>query len=97
VFLAPIPAPWRRDTEMRGYAMSMAAWYWYNRSGIPQVLKADIAQNFTGPEYYFSWPFQKAVSDEIGRWSKRILCNEMDQYGAIYGRVKKMIETRLKA
>jgi hypothetical protein len=97
VCLLPLPAPWRKESEMRGYAMSMAVIFWYGRSGIPQAEKARIAESFTGSEYYFSWPFKGAVDREIGRWSKRILCNEMHQYGAVYGRVKAMIEQRLKA
>lgn len=97
VFLLPLPAPWRRDIEMRGYAMSMAVWYWYSRSGIPQALKSETVDHFTGAEYYFTYPFKQAVTEEVGRWSKRILCNEMDQYGAIYGRVKRMIESRIKS
>lgn len=95
-FLLPLPAPWRRDAEMRGYAMSMAVWYWYHRSGIPTALKAEVVGHFMGSEYYWPWPFKQTVTEEVGRWSKRILCNEMAQYGDVYPRIKRMIEARLK-
>jgi hypothetical protein len=95
VFLAPLPAPWRRDTELRGYAMSMAVWYWQTKKGIPQALKANIAGFLTGPDYYFTWPFKKDMTDEVGRWSKRVLCNELSQYGDVFVRVQKMVEARI--
>ena len=96
VFLAPLPAPWRRNSELRGYAMSMAVWYWQTRSGIPQSIKTEIVKFLTGPDYYFtSWSKQN-LTEEVGRWSKRVLCNEMAQYGDVFVRVKLMIDLRAK-
>ena len=95
VFLAPLPAPWRRNAELRGYAMSMAVLYWQRRSGIPQSLKANIVEYLTGPDYYFSWWSKQQMTDEVGRWSKRVLCNELPQYGDVFARVRTMLELRL--
>jgi hypothetical protein len=93
LFLAPLPAPWRTSAEMRGYAMSMAVWYWYFHSGIPLGMKIDITGNFTGPQYYYTYPFHGKATAEVGRWSKRVLCNEMNQYGDVFKRVRKLIES----
>lgn len=92
--LAPLPAPWRKSAEMRGYGMSMAAAYWFGKGGIPQAQKQEIAQWFTGPDYYFMWPFKGAVKREVGRWSRMILCNEVFAQGAIYERVHRLIKAR---
>lgn len=53
--VAPFPAPWRVQSELRGYAMTMACTYW--RTGeIPAVLMAHIHSQFVGWNYYkMSW------------------------------------------
>ena len=94
LLLAPLPAPWRKAAEMRGYAMSMAVRYWTFGGGIPQDLKEHITLNFVGPKYYFMWPFRGAVEREIGRWSKMILCEEIQDVDAIYDKVFTMIRAR---
>lgn len=94
LFLAPWPSPWRHQFEMRGYAMSMAVEYWFRRRGIPQALKEAIANEFTGPSYFFMWPFKDAIAREIGRWSKRILCEETDVDGDVFRRLRLMITAR---
>ena len=99
LFLAPLPAPWRRAFEMRGYAMSMAVSFWVGRD-IPQEERDRIALNFTGPEYYFMWPFKDAVRKEIGHWVKKILCGEIFEQGKVYGHVHqtfKLVKSRSSA
>lgn len=77
--LAPLPAPWRLNSELRGYAMGMAVWHWYRKAGIPQAMKADIVANLTGPLYYFTWWVSRAhVEARVNAWSKRILLNDVD-------------------
>lgn len=92
VFLAPWPSPWRHLFEMRAYAMTMAVEYWYNGRGIPQALKEAILIQFTGPSYFFMYPFKPVITREIGRWSKRILCEETDAAGDVFRRVRLMIK-----
>lgn len=94
LFLAPLPAPWRRNAEMRGYAMDMAVWFWYKGSGIPQGLKQDIVKHFTSAEYYFMYPFKAKVTTEVNRWSKKVLCNEMDAEGDVFPLVRSLIASR---
>jgi len=79
ICLAPIPAPWRLNAEIRGYAMGMAVWHWYRKAGIPQAMKQDIAKYLTGPDYYFTWWVSKDyVMGKINEWSKRILLDQVD-------------------
>jgi hypothetical protein len=94
LFLAPWPSPWRRHFEMRAYAMELAVEFWLRSSGIPQAMKQEVVDHFTGPAYYWVWPFKAKVAQDVGRWTKRILCNEMDEAGGVFRRVKLMIKAR---
>lgn len=95
--LAPLPAPWRKWAEMRGYAMSMATHYWTHGGGIPLDWKEYVIEKFVGPTYYWMWPFRGAVEREVGRWSKKILCEEIQAENEVYNKVFKMIKTRKAA
>jgi hypothetical protein len=68
---APLPSPGRMKYEMRGYAMSMAVNYWRYGS-VLDTTKRWIEEKFTGPDYYFMWPFKKMVRDEIDEWVVRL-------------------------
>lgn len=95
LFLAPMPAPWRKRAEMRGYGMTMAVHYWRHGTGIPQGLRAFVTQQFSGPLYYFMWwPF--SVEGEVGRWVKMILCSELQDQGPVFGRVQKLLAEKIK-
>jgi len=63
-FLAPLPAPWRTKWELRGYMMSLAMNYW--RYGSIRDESMDwIEKQFTGPGYYFMWPFKKSARKKL--------------------------------
>lgn len=62
----PLPAPWRKIIEMRGYKMSIYVYYLfllkrnYSKEKIASSMLrfvVDLNQYFTGPAYYFMWPF----------------------------------------
>lgn len=60
--LLPLPSPGRKDIEMRGYTMTMAVFYWR------YVQDPDFdwyATQFSGPAYYFMWPFHANVVKEL--------------------------------
>jgi hypothetical protein len=60
VFILPIPAIWRNKYERRGYAMSLAVTYW--KTGKFSLERCrQITEQFTGPAYYFMWPFKKSM------------------------------------
>jgi hypothetical protein len=53
--LLPLPAYWRMQSELRGYAMNCAMQFWMNGYIDPDYKKFVIAQ-FTGWNYYRMWP-----------------------------------------
>ncbi len=76
LFLAPLPAPFRMWFELRAYRTNLLFGkkiYKYNNVQ-SSFQKKYIAQNFTGPNYYFSWPFKdhvlKMLNDESYRGKK---------------------------
>ncbi len=62
--LVPWPAPFRRDAELRGYAMNMLVNMWRYGSVRTGTIEW-IAKKFTGPDYFFMWPFRKNVQERI--------------------------------
>jgi len=54
----PIPAPFRMLIERRGYMMSAAVNYWLWGNDHYEL----YLNYFTGPAYYFMWPFKKHLS-----------------------------------
>lgn len=93
-FLAPIPSPWRRHFEMRGYAMELAIGFWLRNTGVSQASKQEVIEHLTGASYYWTWPFKERITREVGRWTRRILCDETDECGDVFRRIKRMIKAR---
>lgn len=50
--VAPWPAPWRANYELRGYGMTVAFVQWVYGHPSPKYMSA-IGDNFDGPSYYF--------------------------------------------
>lgn len=62
--LAPWPSPGRMWAELRGYGMSVHAEYWlWGHSFIGAKIK-----QFTGPNYYFMWPFTRYIYRKLVRY-----------------------------
>lgn len=56
--LAPIPAIGRAWIEFRGYSVSLGVFYWLSGD----VVDIDFILNkFTGPDYYWMWPFRNQL------------------------------------
>jgi hypothetical protein len=64
VSTAPWPAAFRRDAELRGYAMNMVVNVWRYGS-IRRSTIEWIVNEFTGPPYYFMWPFRKNMTERV--------------------------------
>ncbi len=60
----PWPAPFRRDAELRGYAMNMVINVWRHGS-IRRSTIEWIVDHFTGPDYFFMWPFRKGMTERV--------------------------------
>ena len=62
--LLPLPSPGRRDVELRGYTMSMAVNHW-RYGDVKDSTKDWIVGHFTGPDYYFMWPFKEDMKVKV--------------------------------
>ena len=65
--LLPLPAPFRKTAERRGYLMSICCdVIRYNDQYVQTfAYKKWLADQFTGPGYYFMWPFRKQVEKDV--------------------------------
>lgn len=74
--LAPLPSPGRREIEMNGYVMSLCIRYWTTM----QLLEPDfagVAREFTGPAYYFMWPWREEIIRELKMRAMDIRTNKV--------------------
>ena len=83
IFLAPLPAPGRKNIEMKGYKMTLYTLYLlYSERKIPLdkillILYKNVEimnVSFTGSGYYFMWPF--GVQKELRLFVDEMLINE---------------------
>lgn len=74
--LAPLPAPGRREIELRGYTMTMAIEYW-ETGGISDEMFEHVAKQFVGPAYYFMWPWRENTMHRIKMRAQAIRTNEV--------------------
>lgn len=69
VFLAPIPSPGRKRAEMRGYGMTARVYQW-KYGTVPDWRIERSVRAFTGPNYYFMWPFDSKVRAELAHYGQ---------------------------
>jgi hypothetical protein len=74
--LLPLPARGRTKIELRGYTMTMALNVW-RYAFVSDHTKWWIAKQFTGPSYYFMWPFPADVLRDIDECERRVLSGEL--------------------
>lgn len=76
VCLGPLPAPFRKHYEMEGYKISAMLMEWTNAFfGAEDGVLTFYRKQFTGPSYYFMWPFKGAVIKELNE--ARVLARAM--------------------
>jgi hypothetical protein len=74
VCLLPLPSPGRAWLEYRGYRMSMAITYWIH----DECLDLDwVVSQFTGPNYYWMYPFRGHLKRQYEREFERIKQNTL--------------------
>jgi len=87
---APIPAYFRMKEELDGYTMSMAVNWW--RTGfISATYIAWVAEQFTGPGYYFMWPFKRNIKNRLNKRAAHIKIGIYDDLYP-YNKVKSLIK-----
>lgn len=85
IFLAPIPAPFRKNSELRGYGMSIKARNWLY-GGIDDSTMDHYVNQFTSGNYYYMWPFENNVRKELNKWNNNSVIDEpafLDVYSLI--------------
>lgn len=94
IFLLPLPAPFRMWAEVRGYTMTLfiineiykeRRISLKNRKEHLYEMCKNIDKNFTGPAYYFMWPFgREAILKEN---ANKIISGDIFREDAMYAQV----------
>tara|TARA_R110002074_G_scaffold48773_2_gene124652 strand:+ start:116 stop:709 length:594 start_codon:yes stop_codon:yes gene_type:complete len=87
-FLLPWPSPGRAWLEYRGYRMSIAFYYWTRGKKCNMNW---VARQFTGPNYYFMFPFKKYIIKRLESDLKNI---EKDDIPNDMRKIKDIIKKR---
>jgi len=106
VLLAPLPAYGRMKFEMRGYAVSMAAYNWTAQiqntlSGSDRITPLQespdwAVDQFVGSSYYWMWPFKGDVEARLDGWLARISYEQIEKDIPIAGVVKAIVFEELR-
>ena len=91
LFGCPIPAVWRMNWELRGYTMSMAIDAWKYGSIQPSTVDW-ISKQFTGPDYYFMWPFREGIRRKLEQAQVDIHNGNVVMYGVPFKHVKEIMD-----
>jgi hypothetical protein len=68
ISLAPWPSWGRKYMEMRGFAVQVAGMLWSDPDRKIDEMPPWILKNFTGPNYYWMWPFSKSLQTQFKQW-----------------------------
>jgi hypothetical protein len=99
VFLAPLPAPWRTHYEIKGSVMGLFTTNELlkerglsveNRIEILQSQADRKEESFTGPAYYFMWPF--GVREELYEAIQDIVSEKILEKDDIYREIAQAIK-----
>ena len=66
--------------------------WWYGKEGEKYQEKPPPGMHryFTGPDYYFMWPFKKGVEAELQMWLDRVHKDELQQHIEVAEEMKKI-------
>ena len=73
----PWPALWRAKFELRGYTISMAVRWWLLQKEPDYDF---FAKQFTGPSYYFMYPFESYVKERLEEEFLRIKADRLEPH-----------------
>lgn len=90
LFLAPIPSFGRKRAEMRGYGMNIKLMVWIYGS-FPKYRKDWYVRHFTGPAYYYMWPYKKGIEKEIDTWADPFNLDCLDDHNPAYREVYNLL------
>lgn len=91
--IAPWPSPWRTYWEQRGYAMSMAMYYWMTGS-LSEAQRYTLPPKFLGWSYYrMSWS-EKDIAKWLDSTQKAIAEGTLGEQGQVYDDVLQFLRDR---
>jgi Zn-dependent protease with chaperone function len=99
LFLAPLPAYFRKKYEVNGYTMSLFMTNellkegGFDKNARKERLTASAARynkNFTGANYYFMWPF--GVEEDLQEALDKILSEEISKEHEVYQEILDALE-----
>jgi hypothetical protein len=77
-FVAPLPALGRALVEARGYTVSLAVSFWYGALTDGQNYINSLVEIFSGPGYYFMFPFKGLVRKYFQKKLQALQANTLD-------------------
>jgi hypothetical protein len=83
----PLPAYWRMKWEYRGYTMSMAVNAW-KHGDVKDSTIDRLVSHFTSGEYYFMWPFKRAMKRRLEGAVQKIHSGDVMTWGDPFKHVK---------
>lgn len=89
VLVAPLPAYWRMKEELDGYTMNLVIDK--TTRGVISPFYIDFLElQFTGPGYYFMWPFKKNITNRLSTRVGQVLTGQYDKIYP-YSKVREII------
>lgn len=105
LFLAPLPAPWRKKFELEGYTMTlfmtnlMMKGFGHTEDAILTEMSSQAVRinrnQFKGSMYWFMWPF--GVQDKLVKKIEDIRKGVISDTSATYARVSRAYEKAVSA
>jgi len=89
VLVAPLPAYWRMQEELDGYTMNLVIDK-TTRGAISPFYIDFLELQFTGPGYYFMWPFKKNIANRLSTRVGQVLTGQYDKIYP-YSKVREII------
>jgi len=92
----PFPSPWRRDYELRGYAMNALIEQWKTGRIHPRT-RAYIQRKFTGPDYAWMWPFAKDMAMRLSAIETMAIFGAVTGYSPPYKEAIELLDDSRRA
>jgi len=104
LFLLPLPAYWRKNTEVRGYTTTLFGDHYFlkklNYSDAEVTARLERAaerinsNTFVGPSYYFMWPF--GVKKELLEAVKSVTSGDLLSKSTLHQEIKEALDSAVK-
>jgi hypothetical protein len=95
ILLGPLPAYWRTHYELRAYTITLAVAYYSTGSiSYANIVLENIISRFTGPSYWYMWPFKGYIREELSRALTEITTGTLHQYDLYAAEIRELYLSR---